>query len=174
MSTTTVDLLLVDDDDEFRSLLVRRFKQRGYQVQDTGDPAEGLAMAERRQFAVAVIDMVMPGLSGIELLDKLKASHPECEVILLTGQGSIETAVQAMKLGAYDYLTKPCSLAELEVLVEKAVDRGRLSKENRQLKEMLKRDERPRNMIGQSAAMQEVFHLIARAGKTDKAILIQG
>ena len=148
MLANQIDLLLVDDDVEFRELLVQRFRRSGYQVQDAGDPMEALALAERRQFAVAVIDMGMPGLSGLELLDKLKAGQPDCEVILLTGQGSIETAVQAMKLGAYDYLIKPCAMAELEVLIEKAADRGNLSKENRQLKEVIKRGKPADEMIG--------------------------
>jgi DNA-binding NtrC family response regulator len=174
MPAAQIDLLLVDDDAEFRELLVRRFKRRGYQVQDAGDAAEALALAERRQFAVAVVDMVMPGLSGLELLDKLKASQPDCEVILLTGQASIETAVQAMKLGAYDYLTKPCALAELEVLIEKAVDKAQLSKENSHLKEVLKRGKQPAEMVGKSAGMQEMFHMLGRVAPTDKAILIQG
>ena len=173
-SPQNVDLLVVDDDAEFRSTLVRRFGRRGYQVQEAADGLEALALAERRAFDVAILDMVMPGLSGLELLEKLKASQAECEVILLTGQGTIETAVKAMKAGAGDFLTKPCPLAELEVLIEKAAQRRQLAKENRQLKEVLQRD-RPRgDMVGDSPAMQEIFRLIGRAGPTDKAILIQG
>ena len=169
-----VDLLVVDDDAEFRGTLVRRFGRRGYQVQEAADGLQALALAERREFDVAVIDMVMPGLTGLEVLEKLKAAHAECEVILLTGQGTIETAVKAMKLGASDYLTKPCPLSELEILIERAVERHQVSKENRQLKEVFQRDQARCEMVGESAAMHEVFHLISRAGPTDKAILIQG
>jgi DNA-binding NtrC family response regulator len=117
---------------------------------------------------------VMPGLSGMQVLEQLKLMHPECEVILLTGQGTIEAAVQAMKLGAYDYLTKPFPLAEMEVLVEKAYERGQLRKENVQLKAVLSRSQSAPKMIGQSMAMKEVFRLIERAGPTNKSILIQG
>ncbi len=169
-----IDLLVVDDDAEYRSTVVRRFLRRGYQVQEAADGESALALAERRQFDVAVVDLVMPGMSGIELLEKLRASHAECEVILLTGQGSIETAVQAMKLGAYDFLTKPCPLAELETLIEKAADRRQLAKENSQLKAVLQRTRSDSEMVGSAPRMQEVFHLIDRAGPTDKAILIQG
>ncbi len=169
-----VDLLVVDDDAEFRGTLVRRFSRRGYQVQEAPDGLQALSLAERREFDVIVVDMVMPGMSGIELLEKLKAAHAECEVILLTGQGTIENAVKAMKLGASDYLTKPCPLSELEILIERAVERHQVSKENRQLKEVFQRDQPRREMIGDSPAMHEVFHLISRAGPTDKAILIQG
>jgi DNA-binding NtrC family response regulator len=118
--------------------------------------------------------MVMPGLSGIQVLEQLKLTHPECEVILLTGQGTIEAAVQAMKLGAYDFLTKPFPLAELEILIEKAYERRQLRKENDQLKAVLNRTKTEPTIIGKSPAMQEVFRLIERAGPTDKSILIQG
>ena len=88
-----IDLLIVDDDAEFLGTLVRRFRRRGYRAKSAGDGAEALGLAERKQFDVAILDMVMPGLSGLELLEKLKAANPGCEVIMLTGQGTIETAV---------------------------------------------------------------------------------
>jgi DNA-binding NtrC family response regulator len=170
-----IDLLLIDDDADFRGSVARRFLRRGYQVQEASSGLEALALCERRQFDVVILDLVMPGMSGVEVLEKLKATHPESEVIMLTGQGTIETAVKAMKLGAYDYLTKPFQLNELEVLIEKAYERRNLRKENQQLQAALER-ERPRDpdMAGKSPAMQEVFRLIDRAGPTDKAILIQG
>ena len=133
-----------------------------------------LSLAEHRQFDVAVVDMMMPGLSGLELLERLKADHAEIEVILLTGQGTIESAVQAMKLGAYDYLTKPFPLAELELLIEKAYEHRVLRKENQQLQAVVSRTQATPEIIGKSPAMQELFRLIERAGPTDKAILIQG
>jgi DNA-binding NtrC family response regulator len=170
-----IDLLIVDDDPEFRSSVVARFTRRGHNVQDAGDGETALALAERRQFDVAVIDMMMPGMSGLELLERLRAQNPESEVIILTGQGSVETAVQAMKLGAFDYLTKPFPLADLEPLIEKAYERRKLRKENQQLQAVLGRNQRVEgDMIGESKPMQELFRLIQRAGPTDKAILIQG
>ncbi len=169
-----VDLLLVDDDAEFRGTVARRCLRRGFRIQEASSGEEALALAERRQFDVAVLDMVMPGLSGLQLLERLKSLHPECEVIMLTGQGTIETAVQAMKLGAADFLSKPFPLAELEALIEHAYETGRLRKENRQLKTVLRRSQTEPEIIGESAAMQEVFRLIDKAGPTDKAILIQG
>lgn len=173
-ATSGFDLLIVDDDAEFRDTLVRRFRRRGINVCEASGAEEALGLAERRQFDVAIFDMVMPGMGGLELLEKFKQQHAECEVIMLTGQGTIETAVKAMKLGACDYLTKPFPLADLEVLLDKAYDRRQLMKENRQLKSLLKRNEPKAQIIGQSPAMQEVFRLIERAGPSDKAILIQG
>src|SRR5271169_3858187 len=99
---TKIDLLLVDDDPDFRETVARRFIRRGFKVQEAVHGEQALQMASLRQFDVVILDMVMPGMSGIQLLEQLKLTHPESEVILLTGQGTIETAVQAIKLGAYD------------------------------------------------------------------------
>jgi len=173
-SLPSIDLLIVDDDLEFRETLVGRFARHGFEVQAAGNGEEALGLAERRTFDVGIFDMMMPGMTGLELLKRFKESHPDCEVILLTGQGSIETAVEAMKLGAYDYLQKPFPLKDLESLASKAFERRRLRKENTQLKEIIQRTQPRHDMIGQSPAMQEVFRLIERAGPSDKAILIQG
>jgi DNA-binding NtrC family response regulator len=169
-----IDLLVVDDDDDFRSVAVRRFQRDGYQVQQAANGEDALALLERRQFDVAILDLRMPGMSGLELLEKLRAANPDCQTIILTGEGTVETAVQAMKSGAYDYLTKPFSLAELEIQVQKAYERRALDKENQQLKAVLQSRRPQTRMVGDSPAMQEVFRLIARAGPSEKAILIQG
>ncbi len=169
-----IDLMLIDDDADFRETVARRFTRRGFHVQEAAHGEQALQLADLRQFDVVVLDMVMPGMSGIQTLEHLKVKHPECEVIMLTGQGTIETAVQAMKLGAFDFLTKPFPLADLETLIEKAYERRELRKENRQLKAALRRADTPPEIIGKSDVMQQVFKLIERAGPTDKAILIQG
>ncbi len=173
-SPGNVDLLIVDDDDDFRGTVVRRCRRRKLQVQDVSSGEEAWELLQKRQFDVAIVDMVMPGISGLELLEKLKFAEMECEVIMLTGQATIETAVQAMKLGAYDFLTKPFPLAELEMLIQKAYERRQLSKENKQLKSLLQRNEPQWEFVGKSPAVKEVFGLIERAGPTDKAILIPG
>jgi DNA-binding NtrC family response regulator len=169
-----IDLLFVDDDEEFRAVAAQHFRKRGFSVQDARGGEAALGMARQKHFDVAVVDMRMPGMSGMELLEKLKVAEPECEVIILTGEGTIETAVQAMKLGALDYLTKPFSLAELEEIALKAYERRQLRKENLQLKEVLARTQTAREMVGESRSMQEVYRLIEKAGPTDKAILIVG
>jgi DNA-binding NtrC family response regulator len=169
-----IDLLIVDDDAEFRATVSRRFARRGFRIKEAADGTQALEIASERDFQVAIVDLMMPGMSGIEVLAKLKQAQPECQVILLTGQGTIETAVEAMKRGAYDFLTKPFPLAELEVLIEKAYERYQLQRENKHLTVALERAEPKPEIVGESAAMQEVFRLIERAGPTDKAILIQG
>ena len=135
---------------------------------------EALELLNKRNFDVALLDMMMPGLSGIEVLDRISAESRDVEVILLTAQGTIDSAVKAMKLGASEYLTKPFPLAELEVLIEKAWERSRLKKENRQLKAVLQRSQSDPDIIGQSPAMRAVFRLIEKAAPSDRPILIQG
>ncbi len=171
---TNIDLLVVDDNDDFRGTVVRRFRRRGLEVEEAICGKAALDLIHQREFDIAILDMVMPDLTGLEVLEKLKETQPECEAILLTGQGTIENAVQAMKLGAYDFLTKPFPLAELELLIQRAYERRQLNKENRQLKALLKRSEPKWDMIGQSSAMLDVYRLIERAGPSDKFLLIQG
>lgn len=169
-----IDLLIVDDDAEFRETLVRRFQRRNFEVAEAPSGEDALRISQRRLFDVAIIDLVMPGMSGIELLEKFKLQHPECEMVMLTGQGTIETAVQAMKLGAVDFLTKPFPLNDLEQLVEKVYERRLLKKENQQLKAVLKQRTPKTQILGESAAIHELKRLIGKAGPSGKAILIQG
>jgi len=174
LKTGQLTLMVVDDDERFRATMVDRFRRRGFDVHDAGDIDSAWSLAQRCDFDVVVVDMVMPGGSGLDLLKLLKESDLECEVIMLTGQASIDSAVAAMKLGAFDYLSKPFPLADLEKLIEKAKRQHELSKENRQLKSLLKRNRPSRQIVGQSSAMREIYRLIERAGPSDKPILIQG
>lgn len=170
-----LDLLVVDDDDELRDTMARRFARVGFRVEEANSADAAMESIQRRDFDVVVLDMVMPGRSGLELLEEIKSgAHADCEVIMLSGQGTIETAVQAMKLGAYDFLTKPFPLKDLETLIEKAQERHALRKQNRRLRLLLERSQPRADMVGESSAMQEIFRLIERAGPSDKAILIQG
>lgn len=170
----TIDLLLVDDDEIYRPAAARHFSRRGFRTQDAANGETALQLAARRKFDVAVIDLVMPGLSGLETLVRLKERTPDCEAVMLSGEGTIETAVDAMKRGAFDFLTKPFPLPELEVVVQKAFEQRQLRQENRQLKAVLRRREPPSEIIGRSDPLIEVLRLVDRAGPTDKSILIQG
>ena len=143
-------------------------------MKEAANGRQAVELSASQDFHVAIVDLMMPDISGIEVLRHFKQSQPDCEVILLTGQGTIEIAVDAMKQGAYDFLTKPFPLAELEILIQKASERNQLRKENRQLTAALERSEPKFDIIGKSPAMQEVFRLIQCAGPTDKSILIQG
>jgi DNA-binding NtrC family response regulator len=169
-----VSLLVVDDDTEFRSIVARRFQRRGCDVTNTGSPLEALQLGQERRFDVAVLDIAMPEMDGVRLLERLKQVTPETQVIMLTGQGTIDTAIRAMKLGAYDYLIKPCELAELEVQVQRAYEKTRLSRENQNLKLLLQRSEPSGEIIGKSSAIKKVMHLIDKVAPTESTILIQG
>ena len=174
-SDTIIDLLLVDDDEELRDDMTRFFSRRGYNVSDCPDGESALAFADQRAFDVIVLDMMMPGLSGLEVLRTLREKGSEAEVVMLTGQGSIETAVEAMKLGAREYLSKPMSLKDLDVLIRKSVETGEIKKENKQLKEVISRQKSSHpSMIGESPKMQEVYRLIERTGSSTNPILVQG
>lgn len=169
-----LDLLLVDDDADLRSDMASFFSRQGHSVEQCDNGAAALDLVERRSFDVVILDLMMPGMSGLDVLKELQARNADCEVVVLTGEATVEFAVEAMKLGAREFLTKPISLKELDRLVRKAHETGLLRKENQQLKAALRHQQRPLKIIGESPQMQEMFRLIARVGPTDKPILIQG
>lgn len=167
-------LLIVDDDREFRRMTARNLKKRGIDVVQAGGGDEALELLNESSFDVALLDLAMPGISGLELLDEMKSSACDTEVVMLTGEGTIATAVDAMRLGAQDYLTKPVDIEELMVVLEKAYEACQIRKENRQFKALFHRLHRPFNMVGESSSMKELFRLVERAAPTEKPILIQG
>lgn len=169
-----IDLLLVEDEDDFRETCAKWMVRKGHNVTQAPNAQEALTLCDRQHFDVAVVDMNMPNISGLEFLQRLKSANIETEVIILTGQGTIDSAVQAMKMGACDYLTKPFPLGDLEQRCRMAWDRGQLGKENRQLKEIIRRKTPKTRMIGESSVMKDVYRLIERVAPTDKAVLIQG
>ena len=169
-----MNLLVVEDDPDFRETCARWMTRKGHSVATAANGHEALELCDRRTFDVAIVDMNMPGLTGLEVLERLRTSQIETEVLILTGQGTIESAVNAMKLGACDYLTKPFPMDELEQRCLMAWDRSRLQRENRQLKAIIERAQPPVRIIGESPRMREVFRLIDRVAPTDKPVLIQG
>jgi len=173
-SESSIDLLVVEDDDQFREMSTEWMRRKGHRVQSAANAQEALKHCERQAFDVIIADMNMPGLSGLELLQRLKADGVESEVIILTGQATVQTAVEAMKLGACDYLTKPFPLSELEHRCRQAAERGQLRRENANLKTIISLHRPTSRMIGGSAPMKELFRLIERVGPTDKTVLIQG
>ncbi len=176
LSTTQppIDLLIVDDEPDFRESACRYFKRLGFQVDMAEDGEEALNVSTNKKFDVVVLDIHMPGMNGLQVLEELKNRDPAPKVIMLTGGGTIENAVEAIKKGAYDFLTKPTKLDELARLIRRAYETRTLEKENQQLKEVIRRQAPPSSIIGQSPAMQEIFRLIERTAKSDKPVLIQG
>ena len=174
LGSADMDLLIVEDDTVFRETCANWMVRKDHRVRQASNGQEGLQQFNERDFDVALVDMNMPGISGLELLERIRDSKIETEVIILTGNATVETAVQAMKLGASDYLTKPFPLAELEQRCQMAFERRQLRKENEQLKAVIARQAPNVKMIGNSPQLREVYRLIDRVGPTDKSALIQG
>ena len=169
-----IALLIVDDETDFRHQAVSFFKRLGFQVDQAEDGEEALNVSTNRKFDVVVLDIHMPEMSGITVLEQLMKQDPAPKVIMLTGGGTIEHAVESMKKGAYDFVTKPAKLEELQRLVVRAGTAHVLERENRQLKAVLQLNTPDHQMIGQSEQMQEVIRLVERTASSDKPVLIQG
>lgn len=167
-------ILLVDDDESLRRVTQFQLEQAGYEVATAAGGAEALQALQRSPQDIVVTDLRMPGLSGLELLRKIRADYPEISVVIVTAFGTIETAVEAMKAGAYDYVTKPVNPAELVLIIERALERQRLLEEVRTLRSNLDRKYGFENIIGRSERLLYVLELAARAAQSDATVLIHG
>ncbi len=166
-------VLVVDDEKNFRQILAGELAERGHDVRTAGTASEALEAVGRESFDVVVLDVKLPDASGLTVLADLKARDADLEVILLTGQGSIEDAVQAMRRGAYDYVTKPCRVGELDVLIAKALERRDLRDENRRLREALSPGGRS-PIVAESPAMKSALELVRRYADSQAAVLLLG
>ncbi len=173
MATETARVLVADDKQNILKLLERVLGDQ-YDVTTAPDGARALALLSSTRFDVVLTDIRMPGADGFEILREVKSSAPDTEVILMTAYGSVSKAVEAMKNGAFHYLTKPFEPDEAALLVERAVERKRLREQARNWKSVLEQADRFEGMVGNSPAMQKVFDLMRRAAKTDATVLITG
>ncbi len=173
-SSGAIRLLIVDDDDQLRQTLARRFQRHGMTVTAAANGEEALAKTADNRCDVALLDLHMPGMSGIELLEKLKERLPELEALMLTAHGSMETAILAMKKGAYDYLTKPFHLPELEIHIQKAYEKVQLARRERQWVEQINYESTRYRLVGSSPAMQKVVQLIQKVAATNATVLVRG
>jgi len=167
-------ILLIDDDSRNREALTLLLNKAGYQVDAAASGEEALAILAKTPYAVIITDLILPGVSGIDILKTVKSDYPYSSVILITGHGSAETAVEAMKEGAFDYITKPVSFSKLEILVTKALEKSNLVAENLYLRQQLRGRFSFDNIIGHSPAMQQVFSRLDKIVHTDSTILILG
>jgi|TARA_Y100000310_G_scaffold315074_1_gene365221 DNA-binding NtrC family response regulator len=167
-------VLFIDDDVTFSKVMRKELSRMGYSVVCAGKGETAIEELKKRNFDVIVLDIKMPGIGGLKTLKRIKKMEPEVEVIMLTGQATIESAVESMKIGAYDYITKPCRLNELDILLKKAYEKRELSKENVSLKRLATSKEQDKVMISQSDKMKPVFNLINKVAATDSTVLIQG
>ncbi len=173
---TSYSILIVDDEPLIRKSLYEILKIEGFDAHATLNGEEAVSLFSTKTFDIVITDMKLPKMSGLELLSFVKKKHPSTEVILITGYGSIETAVEAMKKGAFDYVTKPIIDDEIKLLIKKIVEKRGLIEENRSLKQLVSKNKRSSfcGMIGASAPMQAIYNLIESVAGTDATILING
>ena len=167
-------LLIVDDELSVRDSLAKWFHEEGYEVGTAENASDALTRLAERPWDAALVDIKMHGTDGIELQRRMHEIDPALIVIMMTGYASVETAVTALKNGAYDYVTKPLDPDEIAHLVKKALAHKRTEQENVRLRETVAEVARPEDIIGQSEAMQTVFHAIETVAPTDATVLITG
>lgn len=167
-------ILVVEDDKPLRELLEMELDRSGYKIESAADGEEGLEKYRQEVFNVVLLDMKMPRMDGIEVLKQMRAESIIPEIIVFTGHGTIETAVECIKLGSYDYLTKPVKLDELEMVIDKAYEKNRLRLENINLKLEINKLDQHHHIVGKSQAVLKVLETVRRWGATDEHVLICG
>ena len=167
-------VLFADDEPSLQQFMSNELPQLGHEVTVCPDGRTALATLEQKSFDVAILDIRMPEVSGIEVLEHLKKVCPDTEAIMLTGHASLETAVEALRHGAFDYLTKPCKLAEIEAMLHRVAEKRQLTRKNLALQKRLRAIEGPSILVGDSPAMESVHRLIATVAPTDTTVLIIG
>ena len=172
--TAKARILVVDDERSMQEFLEIFFRREGYHVVTAGDLDSARTHLEEDEFDVVITDIQMPGGSGLDLLRAAHELSPESIVIMITAFASTETAIGAMKEGAYDYITKPFKVDEIRIVVEKALEKKLLSSENRRLRSELRHRERDRSLVGNGPAMQRVFELIGQVADSKANVLISG
>jgi len=167
-------ILVADDEEIVIQSCLRVLSAGGFQVDAARDGLEALRAIDENGYDVLILDIKMPKMNGMEVLQRVKEAHPDIDVIMITGLHAIETAVQAMKLGAFDYLPKPFEPEELELVVARAFERRQLLQENISLKSAVSAKYRFENIIGSSPQMQAVYRLIARCAPTNSTVILRG
>ncbi len=164
-------ILVVDDEEGIREVLSAILEDEGYAVRVAADGVEGLALMESESVDLVLLDVWLPNMGGIDVLKKIKEDNPEIPTIIISGHGSIDIAVKAVKLGAFDFLEKPLSLERVTTAVKNALELEKLRRENRALRSTI---ERRNELLGESEALQRIRAVIEQAGNTGSRILITG
>ncbi len=168
------NILIIDDEETMRDSCRQTLSRDGHRVEVTENGAKGLALLETESFDLVILDLKMPGLSGMEVLKRIKEDDPDSVVIVITGYATVESAVEAMKSGAYDFIPKPFTPDSLRAIVKRALDRRELVLENVLLRSELKASTDSEVIVGQSKAMKKVEQLVRKVGPTDTTVLISG
>lgn len=167
-------ILLIEDEELSRESLSRLLKSAGFTVKGAASGEMAMQLLALEKFDIVVTDLFLPDANGIDILKKVKGNSPQTEVILITGHASAETAVKAMKEGAYDYITKPLNFEELQIILTKAMEKHQLLNENVYLRKQLREKYVFANIVGNSPAMQKVFSRISRVTNTESTVLVLG
>ena len=167
-------ILIVDDEEIVIKSCLRILADGDYETDAVMDGWEALKKIDENVYDVVILDIMMPKIDGLEVLQQVKERHPDIDVIMVTGLSQIQTAVRSMKLGAFDYLSKPFDPDELKLVVDRALERRLLMQENRNLKHEVSSKYRFENIIGSSPQMQNVYRLIAKGAPTNSTVLITG
>lgn len=170
------NIMVVDDEPLIRESLFEIFKIEGFRVQMAASAEDALKVLEKHPADIIITDLKLPRMTGLELLQAVKKNYSKTEVIVITGYGSIETAVEAMKIGAFDYITKPINDSEIKIIISNIVEKLKLIEENTALKGLIAKDKRQSfaGMIGSSQRMQAVYNIVDSVASTNATILITG
>ena len=167
-------ILFVDDERSLQEFMRSELPRLGHEVTVCVDGKAALKVLEKGKFDIAILDLRMPGMTGIEVLGHLKQVSPDTEAIVMTGHASQETAIEALRLGAFDYITKPCKLAEIQAILARIGERRTLQHKNLALQSRVQAAEGPTILVGDSPAMMPIQRLIATVAPTDSTVLILG
>lgn len=170
----SLKILFADDEPGIQDVMSQDLPRMGHEVTVCPDGLTAVAALDHNTYDCLIVDLDMPGLNGIEVLTRVRRQSPQTEAIVLTGKKSVDSAIQALREGAFDYLTKPCSLTELEALLKRVAEKRALSRRVVALQSQLQRLEGKRTMVGSSRSMEDVRHLISRVAPTMSTVLIRG
>jgi len=173
MNDLSANILVIDDDKVMRDACQQILTRQGYRVELAASARQGLALLEKVSYDAILLDLVMPDLDGLETLKKIRAVDPESEVIIITGYGTIQSAVESIKAGAFHFLSKPFTPDDLRHLVGRALEKRRVNLENLYLRQELKKDERS-VLVYQSEPMERIMDMVTRVAPTDSTVLITG
>jgi two-component system, NtrC family, response regulator AtoC len=174
MSKERTRILIVDDEEIVRESLSAWLEQDGYTVQTAPDGETGLDRVRKERWSILLVDLKMPGIDGLQVLEEARKLQPEAAAVIMTAYATVDTAVAAMKIGAYDYLVKPFDPEELSLMIQKIVTQQALVRENVLLRKVLKREYHFRDLISKSPSMQAVFDLARTAARSHSTILVLG
>ncbi|UCD46453.1 MAG: sigma-54-dependent Fis family transcriptional regulator [Deltaproteobacteria bacterium] len=169
-----VNILIVDDEEIVRESLASWLEEDGYEVKVAENAARALERLPEKEWNLAMVDLKMPGMDGIELMDEIRKIKPETIVIIMTAYATVDTAVQAMKKGAYDYIVKPFNPEDLSLTIRKIIEHQKLLKENIYLRKELKKQYRLHDMVSKNHKMIEIFELVKTVAKSNSTVLVQG